>query len=282
MNRIDYVSYIQVKNAIPNGDADMANRPRQCPAGYGLISDVCIKRKIRDLLAQRGIDIYHAPGTVLSDAITRIAMEITGESDPKKAAKNCDAAQAVKLLCAAYYDVRAFGAVLTANSTSFDHVRGPVSISIGRTLEPIDDKIQELVLTTCAARGHDKPIGEQTGIQGRKTVVTDATYRFCISISGPLAEKTGFSEKDVVLLEDCLKDLFCHDMSAARPAGSMWTKALVKFEHSQVLGDCSTHAVEESVVIDGNKLLLDTSLVPESVKVTVLVRPQDKQTLKEI
>jgi CRISPR-associated protein Csd2 len=246
MNRYDFVYLFDVKDANPNGDPDAGNLPRVDPeTGEGLVTDVCLKRKIRNYAAIRGQRIYVAEGTVMNTT-NREAYDAVGEKPVSKKLPK-DAKKAVMLtefMCKNFYDIRTFGAVMS-NEVNCGQVRGPIQISFARSVHSVVSL--EHTIAVCAARKEDKPIEEQTGIQGRKFTIPYGLYRAHGFVNPLLAEKTGFGEDDLDLLWEALQNAFQFDQSAARPAGSMAARKLLVFKHRDALGNAPSHTLLESV-----------------------------------
>ena len=205
MKRYDFVYLFDVKDANPNGDPDAGNLPRVDPeTGHGLVTDVCMKRKIRNYVGIKGGEknrIYYTEGSVLNKT-SKEAWESVGLKPDKKLPQDAQKAKAItQYMCDHFYDIRAFGAVMS-NEVNCGQVRGPVQISFARSVEPIISS--EHTITVCAARKEDKPVEEQVGIQGRKFTVPYGLYRAQGVVNPLLAEKTGFSEDDLKLLWEAL------------------------------------------------------------------------------
>ena len=234
MNRYDFVFLFDAKDANPNGDPDAGNLPRVDPeTGHGLVTDVCLKRKVRNYIALKGGSgnrIYFSDGSVLN-ATNREAWQRVGLRPDRKLPKDlAKARELTAFMCANFYDIRTFGAVMS-HEVNCGQVRGPVQLSFARSIEPII--ACEHSITVCAARKEDKPVDEQTGIQGRKFTVPYALYRAHGVVNPFLAEPpkgTGFGEADLQLLWEALEKAFEVDQSAA-PAGSMSTRKLIIFKH---------------------------------------------------
>lgn len=254
MNRYDFVFLFDAKDANPNGDPDAGNLPRVDPeTGHGLVTDVCLKRKVRNYIALKGGSgnrIYFSDGSVLN-ATNREAWQRVGLRPDRKLPKDlAKARELTAFMCANFYDIRTFGAVMS-HEVNCGQVRGPVQLSFARSIEPII--ACEHSITVCAARKEDKPVDEQTGIQGRKFTVPYALYRAHGVVNPFLAEPpkgTGFGEADLQLLWEALEKAFEFDQSAARPAGSMSTRKLIIFKHDSALGNAPAHALFERVKIE--------------------------------
>jgi len=278
-NRYDFVFIFDVKDGNPNGDPDAGNLPRvDAETGCGLVTDVCLKRKVRDyvLLSKKNEARYDvwvkAKSLTLNEQTERAYDE---SEDVKKAVAEWQAWQKDKKknpkptrhyedvardwMCNNFYDIRSFGAVMsTSDKADKDagedssklkktagQVRGPVQITFGRSVEPI--VALEHSITVCAARKADKPVEAQIGIQGRKNTVPYGLYVAHGFISAHLAAQTGFNEDDLNLLWEGLVNMFEHDRSAAR--GLMSTRKLVIFKHNGALGNTPAYALFDRVKI---------------------------------
>jgi CRISPR-associated protein Csd2 len=234
-HRYDFIFLFDTTDANPNGDPDAGNLPRvDTESGQGLITDVCIKRKIRDFIQLSGRAKIYVQSRAVLNSRNNDAWEAVSPSTPKKDRNDRpkDEAKAEELrqwMCRNYFDIRTFGAVMT-NEINCGQVRGPVQISFSRSVDPIFQA--EHTISVCAARKEDKPIDAQIGIQGRKFTVPYALYRSHGFVNPFLADQTGFSEDDdLELLFNALENAFQFDQSAARPAGSMAPRGLLVFKH---------------------------------------------------
>lgn len=262
-NRYDFVLLFDVKDGNPNGDPDAGNLPRVDPeTGHGLVTDVCLKRKVRNYvqLAQEGVqryDIFVKEKAILNKLIreTYEALEIDlfeppadkkdGEKRKTKGqAQGSEVERGRSQMCDKYFDVRAFGAVMSTGPNA-GQVRGPVQITFARSIDPVVSL--EHSLTVCAARKEEESIESQIGIQGRKHTVSYGLYRCHGFVSAPLAAQTGFNEDDLALFWQALADMFEHDRSAAR--GEMATRKLVVFQHDSQLGNAPAHKLFEMVQV---------------------------------
>ena len=248
-NRYDFVLLFDVKDGNPNGDPDAGNLPRMdAETGHGLVTDVSLKRKVRNFVGmakgeQPPFEIYVKEKAVLNSQQRRayLAYELTPE--PKKLPKSVeDAKKITGWMCKNFFDIRTFGAVMTTE-VNCGQVRGPVQLTFARSIDPIIT--QEHSITVCAARKEDKPIEEQIGIQGRKHTVPYGLYMAHGFVSSFLAKQTGFSEDDLELLWQALSQMFEHDRSAAR--GEMTTRGLYVFKHDSELGNAPAHSLFERI-----------------------------------
>ena len=248
-NRYDFVLLFDVKDGNPNGDPDAGNLPRlDAETGHGLMTDVSIKRKVRNFVGlvngeQPPYEIYVKEKAVLNSQHRRAYLTYELEPEPKKLPKKLeDAKKVTGWMCKNFFDVRAFGAVMTTE-VNCGQVRGPVQLTFARSVDPI--VAQEHSISVCAARKEDKPIEEQIGIQGRKHTVPYGLYMAHGFVSSFLAKQTGFSEDDLELLWQALEQMFEHDRSAAR--GEMSTRGLYVFKHDSELGNAPAHALFERI-----------------------------------
>lgn len=255
MNRYDFVYLFDVRDANPNGDPDAGNLPRVDPeTGHGLVTDVCLKRKIRNYVAIKGGDgnrIYFSDGAVLN-RIHEEGWQAAGlgaEKDKKKLPRDlAKAREIVGFMCRNFYDIRTFGAVMSTE-VNCGQVRGPVQLSFARSIDPIVSS--EHAITRSSVTNEKDLEKERT--MGRKFTVPYALYRAHGVVNPFLADDetkgTGFSGKDLELLWEALKNAFEHDQSAARPAGSMAVRKLIVFKHATALGNAPAHRLFEMVSI---------------------------------
>lgn len=264
-NRYEFVILFDVENGNPNGDPDAGNMPRIDPeSGYGLVTDVCLKRKIRNYVEtvkedSTGYRIYIKDSVPLnrkdSEAFASIGIE--GASDLKaadlqkkvkeKKKQGVDADLAVReFLCSNYYDIRTFGAVITTavkGALNCGQIRGPVQLGFSRSIDPILP--QEVTITRTAIT--TEADAEKKGTEmGRKYIVPYALYRCEGFVSANLARKTtGFSEVDLELLWEAIVNMFENDHSAAR--GKMAVRELIIFKHDSELGNAPSHKLFDLV-----------------------------------
>lgn len=288
--RYEFVLLFDVTNGNPNGDPDAGNAPRMDPeTGKGFVSDVCLKRKIRDFVTlvktdketktpEEGYDIYVKIGGVLETA-HREAYKVLG-LDVKEKKNKSNVEKARDWMCQKYFDIRTFGAVLTLE-INCGQVRGPVQIAFAQSIEPITPLEQSIVRKAVATEKEaEKQItkhGQVTGTFGRKEIVPYALYEAHGFISPFLAGDTGFSEDDLELLWDALKMMFEHDHSASR--GEMATRKLIVFEHDKPLGRAPAHKLFERINIErkGNEkparsfedyeVTINKDKLPEGIKI---------------
>ena len=254
-NRYDFVVLFDVKNGNPNGDPDAGNMPRMDPeTGCGLVTDVCLKRKIRNYVETVKEDdprfgIYIKDGVPLNRS-DRQALEACGEKNPdlktlKKNTPDIDA-KLRDYMCGHYYDIRTFGAVMTTFVTAklnCGQVRGPVQLGFARSVDPIMP--QEVTITRVAITTEEDALKKDTEM-GRKHIVPYGLYRVEGFVSANLARKTtGFTEEDLELLWQAILNMFENDRSAAR--GMMAVRRLIIFRHESELGNAPAWKLFELV-----------------------------------
>lgn len=256
-NRYEFVILFDVENGNPNGDPDAGNMPRIDPeSGYGLVTDVCLKRKIRNYVEmvkeeEEGYKIYIKENVPLNRSDNR-AFEYLGiDGEKAKDLKKNDPEADAKIrdfMCKNFYDIRTFGAVMTTfvkAHLNCGQVRGPVQIGFARSIDPIVS--QEVTITRVAITTEEDAVNKDTEM-GRKNIVPYGLYRAEGYISANLARKvTGFSEKDLELLWEAIINMFEHDHSAAR--GKMAVRELIVFKHSKELGDCPAYKLFDAVEV---------------------------------
>lgn len=263
-NRYDFVYLFDVTNGNPNGDPDAGNMPRVDPmTNRGLVSDVCLKRKVRNYVSmtcdgKEGFDIYVAERAVLNNQHAKAWDAVDPESAYKKGGKvdqsrlpknSSDARQLSKWMCQTFYDIRTFGAVMTTG-VNCGQVRGPVQIAFARSIEPIIPI--EVTMTRMAVTSEKEADAKgDNRTMGRKHIVPYGLYRAHGFVSACLADGakgTGFSEEDAEVLWAALAQMFDHDRSAAR--GEMAGRRLVLFKHDSALGNAPAHLLFDRVTIN--------------------------------
>lgn len=263
-NRYEFVVLFDVENGNPNGDPDSGNMPRIDPeSGLGLVTDVCLKRKIRNYVETvkedaKGYKIYIKEDVPLnrSDREACESLGITETEDKKvtealKKLKKSDKDVDIKLrdyMCDNFYDIRTFGAVMTTfvkASLNCGQVRGPVQLGFARSIDPI---VSQEVTITRVAITTEKDAENKSTEMGRKNIVPYGLYRVEGYISANLARKvTGFSEEDLDLLWEAIINMFENDHSATR--GKMAVRELIVFKHSKELGDCPAYKLFDAVEV---------------------------------
>ncbi|MFV0436906.1 MAG: type I-C CRISPR-associated protein Cas7/Csd2 [Desulfopila sp.] len=248
-NRYEFVLLFDVENGNPNGDPDAGNTPRIDPeTGNGLVTDVCLKRKIRNHVAltkenAERFKIYVQEKAVLNrineEAYTALDLKPETKKLPKKVE---DALRVTAWMCENFYDIRAFGAVMTTE-VNCGQVRGPVQLAFAKSVEPIIP--QEISITRMAVTNEKDLEKERT--MGRKHIVPYGLYVAHGFVSAPLAEKTGFSEDDLEILWLALANMFEHDRSAAR--GLMSSRKLYVFKHENRMGNAPAHVLFDAIEV---------------------------------
>ncbi|HHV97070.1 MAG TPA: type I-C CRISPR-associated protein Cas7/Csd2 [Clostridiaceae bacterium] len=286
-NRYEFVILFDVLNGNPNGDPDAGNMPRIDPeTGYGIVTDVCLKRKIRDYvdIVKSGdvkYKIYVKSGTTL-DVNRKWAYESCKVEPPRNNKGEVTAEEPSKeefkrltsFMCYNFYDIRTFGAVMTLKYNC-GQVRGPVQLGFARSIDVITQ--QEVGITSVTYANE----GEKSSKMGRKQIVPYALYRVEGYVSANLAKKTGFSEQDLELLWEAIINMFEHDRSAAR--GNMSTRELIVFKHQSEFGNCPAYKLFDTIVIkrkDENKpprsfndydVIIDKTAIPPGVEMIRMI-----------
>lgn len=249
-NRYEFVLLYDVENGNPNGDPDAGNMPRIDPeTGYGIVTDVCLKRKIRNYVEMvkgdaAGYRIYIKEGIPLNANHKEAYLAVGLEPGKKASVEGVNKARA--WMCQNFYDIRTFGAVLTVGDNC-GQVRGPVQINFSRSIDPIVQ--QEITITRLTVTREEEAEKERT--IGRKHIIPYALYRVEGYISAKLANDptkgTGFNEDDLELFWEALINMYEHDRSAAR--GKMATRKLFVFRHSSDLGNAPAHQLFERIKV---------------------------------
>ena len=239
-NKIDFTVLVMVKNANPNGDPLNGNRPRETYDGYGEISDVCIKRKIRNRLQDMGEHIFVQSDERTTDEFKSLADRANGNGEIQKALKAKDKDAYAKAACDAWIDVRSFGQVFAFKGDSVSvGVRGPVSVC------PVAIDSMQITKSVNSETKEKK----SSDTMGMKHTVCSALYVIKGSINHQLAEKTGFSDEDAEKIKEALRTLFVNDSSSARPDGSMEVCKVYWWKHNCPMGQYSSAKVHKSVKI---------------------------------
>ena len=292
-NRYDFVFFFDVKNGNPNGDPDAGNMPRIDPdTSRGIVSDVCLKRKIRnyvDLVKGEEIDdpdvaegelgykIYVQEAAVLNDRNRKAYVHYDMKPASKKLPKaKEDQIKVTKFMCDNFFDIRAFGAVMTTD-VNCGQVRGPIQLCFAESVDPVLPL--EMSITRMAVTNEKDAEKEKT--MGRKQYVPYGLYRAEGFISAALAEKTGFSQEDLDLFFEALMHMFENDRSAAR--GLMASRKLFAFKHESKLGNAPAHKLFDAVSVkrlieDGAEvrafsdyeIVVDRAAIPEGVELLEL------------
>ncbi len=240
-NKIDFTALVSVKMANSNGDPLNGNRPRIDYDGFGEISDVCIKRKIRNRMQDMGYRIFVQSADRSDDGCTCL------RERAKMIAQTGSREEYAKLACQTWMDVRSFGQVFAFKSKESEDVsggiRGPVSIHQAVSVFPIEVRSMQITKSVNSEPGEKR--GSDT--MGMKHFVRYGFYRIKGAINVQLAEKTGFSYEDAQIIKECLRTLFVNDASSARPDGSMEVYRLYWWEHNSKIGQYSSAQVHRLV-----------------------------------
>lgn len=248
-NTYNFVILFDVENGNPNGDPDFGNSPRiDQGTGCGLVTDVCLKRKIRNYVelvkcGQPGYNILIKPDDYLNTKFTEAYVKQDLKLN-QKGKEKADVVKARDYMCENYFDVRAFGAVMATGDNPCGIVRGPVQINFAKSMSPID--VQDITITR-QARTNESRTGGDTEI-GRKSIVPYALYRAEGYISASLAAKTGLSDEDAELIWTAIINMFENDHSAAR--GKMCMRKLYIFKHENPLGNCPSHVLFDKISVE--------------------------------
>lgn len=246
-NKIDFEVLVMVKNANPNGDPLNGNRPRETYDGFGEISDVCIKRKIRNRLQDMGENIFVQSDERSDDGCKSLADRAKSNEIMQKALKSKDKEAYAKEACKTWIDVRTFGQVFAFKDNSVSvGVRGPVSIHSAFSVLPVAINSMQITKSVNSADSKD---GKASDTMGTKHRIGFGLYVIKGSVNVQLAEKTGFSQEDADLLREALKTLYENDASSARPEGSMEVCRLYWWQHAEKMPAVSSARVHRSVKI---------------------------------
>ncbi|MCX8013783.1 MAG: type I-C CRISPR-associated protein Cas7/Csd2 [Rectinema sp.] len=254
-NRYDFVYFFDVKDGNPNGDPDAGNLPRVDPeTGYGLVTDVCLKRKVRNYVGllkneQPPYEIYVKEKAILNNqnerAYRALGIDLSKDEGKRKGGDKVDEARA--WMCKNFYDIRAFGAVM-AIKINCGQVRGPIQLTFARSVDPIVTLEHSITRMAVATEEEAAKQGGDNRTMGRKFTVPYGLYRAYGFISAPLANQTGFSDEDLELFWEALQHMFENDRSAAR--GLMSARRLVIFKHPSLMGNASAHELFERVKVE--------------------------------
>lgn len=278
-NRIDFVYLFDVQDGNPNGDPDAGNLPRvDAETGMGLVTDVCLKRKVRNYVQvakdlSDGYDIFIKEKAVLNSEIDKA----NDDEDVKKAKDKTAAARL--FMCKNYYDIRTFGAVMSTGKNA-GQVRGPIQFTFARSIDPIATAEHSITRMAVATEKEAEKQNGDNRTMGRKATVPYGLYVCHGFISASLAKQTGFSEEDLELFFEALKNMFDVDRSAAR--GLMSAQKLIVFRHDSVLGNAPANKLFDLVKIKKNTeaaprsfsdyvVSIDKDSVPNGVTVEELI-----------
>ena len=262
-NRYDFMLLFDVKDGNPNGDPDAGNLPRvDTETGEGLVTDVCIKRKIRNYvqLVKDGIpgcDIFVKEKAILNQQIEKAYADLgidleKADAEGKKRNKagqgqGAEVARARDKMCQDYFDIRTFGAVMSTGANA-GQVRGPVQITFARSVDPVVTSEHSITRMAVATEAEAEKQSGDNRTMGRKNTVPYGLYVAYGFVSPALARQTGFSEEDLALLWEALVGMFDQDHSAAR--GMMATQKLIVFKHASALGNAPSHKLFDLVQIE--------------------------------
>lgn len=282
-NRYDFALLFDVTDGNPNGDPDAGNLPRvDAETGMGLVTDVCLKRKVRNFVhivkgAEKPFDIFIKEKAILNDLI----FESHEQEEVKAKEKLGDKTEAArKWMCSNYYDVRTFGAVMSTGKNA-GQVRGPIQFTFGRSVDPVVALEHSITRMAVATEAEAEKQGGDNRTMGRKFTVPYGLYFSKGFISAHLAAQTGFNDVDLELFWKALENMFDHDHSAAR--GMMSTRKLIVFKHSTALGNAPAHQLFDAIKIekkdkskparsfDDYSVSIDKASIPQGVEVIEMV-----------
>lgn len=248
--RYDFVLLFDVKDGNPNGDPDAGNLPRlDAETGNGLVTDVCLKRKVRNFIQlskqnEQGYDIFVKEKAILNNAIDE-AHDSEAVKAEKKDADKTEAAR--KFMCAKYFDIRTFGAVMSTGKNA-GQVRGPVQVTFARSIDPVVSSEHSITRMAVATEAEAEKQKGDNRTMGRKFTVPYGLYRAHGFVSAHLAAQTGFTNDDLNVLWEALEKMFWEDHSAAR--GEMNVRGLYVFEHSTALGNAPAHELFDKIKVE--------------------------------
>lgn len=248
-NRIDFVYIFDVQDGNPNGDPDAGNLPRvDAETGLGLVTDVCLKRKVRNYVQivkgnEKGYDIFIKEKAVLNTLIDKAhdddTVKTKGEKDKTEAAR--------QYMCQNYYDIRTFGAVMTTGKNA-GQVRGPIQLTFSRSVDPIAPLEHSITRMAVTTEAEEKKQKGDNRTMGCKSTVPYGLYVCHGFISANLAQQTGFTEEDLQLFFEALKNMFDTDRSAAR--GLMSAQKIILFRHDSELGNAPANKLFDLIRVE--------------------------------
>ena len=278
-NKIDFVYIFDVQDGNPNGDPDAGNLPRvDAETGMGLVTDVCLKRKVRNYVqvakeCADGYDIFIKEKAVLNTLIDAAHEneDVINATDKTSAAKD--------VMCKKYFDIRTFGAVMSTGKNA-GQVRGPIQFTFARSVDPIAAMEHSITRMAVATEKEAEKQGGDNRTMGRKATVPYGLYVCHGFISANLAKQTGFSEEDLELFWEALKNMFDVDRSAAR--GLMSAQKLIVFKHESILGNAPANKLFDLVKIKKNckgaprsfsnyEVVIDTDGLPTNITIEELI-----------
>jgi CRISPR-associated protein Csd2 len=278
-NRIDFVYIFDVQDGNPNGDPDAGNLPRvDAETGMGLVTDVCLKRKVRNYVqvakdCAEGYDIFIKEKAVLNKSI-----DAAHDEESVKNAKDKTSA-ARDVMCRKFFDIRTFGAVMSTGKNA-GQVRGPIQLTFARSIDPIAAMEHSITRMAVATEKEAEKQGGDNRTMGRKATIPYGLYVCHGFISANLAKQTGFSEEDLALFWDALKNMFDVDRSAAR--GLMSAQKLIVFKHDSVLGNAPANKLFDLVKVEKKcegaprkygdyKVIIDNDNIPSGVTIEEMI-----------
>ena len=293
-NRYDFILVFDVKDGNPNGDPDAGNLPRIDPeTGHGLITDVCLKRKVRNFIelsrqGESGYDIFIKEKAILNRQIEtayseggiNLQNETTSDGAKRKEkgkAQGKEVEEGRTLMCKRFYDVRTFGAVMSTGPNA-GQVRGPVQLTFARSINPVVTLEHSITRMAVTKEEDAEKQGGDNRTMGRKFTIPYGLYLGYGFISPQLAKQTGFNEDDLALFWESLTKMFDFDRSAAR--GLMGLRKLLVFQHESLLGNAPAHRLFDQVHIDlvqpdcsprcfsDYRITLDKDTIPSGVSVS--------------
>jgi CRISPR-associated protein Csd2 len=274
-NRYDFILFFDVQDGNPNGDPDAGNLPRtDAETGKGLVTDVCLKRKIRNYvqikqIGKKGYEIFIKEKAILNISIAEAFQDMRVQAVENALDRT---AQARAIMCEKFFDVRTFGAVMSTGENA-GQVRGPVQFTFGRSVDPIVALEHSITRMAVATEAEAQKQKGDNRTMGRKYTVPYGLYRAHGFISANLAKDTKFSEDDLTLFWESLQNMFDHDHSAAR--GLMAVRKIIIFKHDSALGNAPAHKLFELIP---NPILKDASKPPrEFSDYQDIVIPSDDQ-----
>lgn len=253
-NRYDFVYFFDVKDGNPNGDPDAGNLPRvDAETGNGLVTDVCLKRKIRNYIGllkedKPPYEIYVKEKAILVDQNARayeaLGIDLSKDEGKRKGGDRVDDARA--WMCKNFFDIRAFGAVMSV-SVNCGQVRGPVQFTFARSIDPVVSEEHSITRMAVTTKKESEDQRGDNRTMGRKFTIPYGIYKAYGFVSAPLAHQTGFSQEDLNLTWEALENMFDNDRSAAR--GLMSARRLVIFKHPSLMGNASAESLFERVSV---------------------------------
>ncbi|MDE6088345.1 MAG: type I-C CRISPR-associated protein Cas7/Csd2 [Oscillospiraceae bacterium] len=282
-NRYEFVMFFDVENGNPNGDPDAGNMPRTDPeTSVGIVTDVCLKRKIRNFVEltkenEPGFNILIKSDRSLNSKFTD-AYQAQNLATNQKGKNLDDVKKAQAYICKNYYDVRTFGAVMSTGNDPCGIVRGPVQINFAQSIDPVF--IQDITITRQAKTTEDRQADGGTEM-GKKSFIPYGLYRAEGYVSALLAQKvTGFSEEDLELLWQAIINMFENDRSAAR--GKMCLRKLYVFKHDSAFGNAPAHVLFDKIKVEKHPDVVVSRKFDDYTIIVDEVMPQGVTLLKKV